>query len=68
MDEESRRMTRLIDDLISLSRVEVEEHIVPDEQVDIDSVIANVSGILADSAQKQNMVISYENHLEASQP
>ena len=64
MDEESRRMTRLIDDLISLSRVEVEEHIVPDEQVDIDSVIANVSGILADRAQKQNMVISYENHLE----
>lgn len=63
MDEESRRMTRLIDDLISLSRVEVEEHIVPVEQVDIDSVIANVSGILADRALKQNMVISYENHL-----
>ena len=64
MDEESRRMTRLIDDLISLSRVEVEEHIVPDEQVDLDSVIANVSGILADRAQKQNMTIIYENNLD----
>jgi two-component system phosphate regulon sensor histidine kinase PhoR len=29
MDEEAKRMSRLIDDLLSLSRVEVDEHIIP---------------------------------------
>ena len=64
MDEEAKRMTRLIDDLISLSRVEVEEHILPDEHVRLDEVIASVIAILEDRAQKQQMSITFENHLK----
>ena len=64
MEEESKRMTRLIDDLISLSRVEVEEHILPDEQVRLDDAITYVIGILGKRAEKQNMTISFTNHCE----
>ena len=63
MDEESKRMTRLIDDLISLSRVEVEEHILPAEQVHLDEVITNVVAILSGRAQKRDMTISFDNHI-----
>ena len=64
MDEEAKRMTRLIDDLISLSRVEVEEHILPNEHVRLDEVIASVAAILNDRAAKQDMTISFANHIE----
>ena len=63
MDEEAKRMTRLIDDLISLSRVEVEEHILPDEEVRIDEVIASVIAIFHDRAAKQDMALSFDNQL-----
>ena len=39
MDEEAKRMSRLIDDLLSLSRVEVEEHIAPTEEIPLLKVI-----------------------------
>ena len=39
MEEESKRMSRLIDDLMSLSKVEVDEHIVPTGKVFIKKVI-----------------------------
>ena len=42
MDEEARRMSRLIDDLMSLSRVETEEHIAPTEAVPIKEVVQSV--------------------------
>ena len=64
MDEEAKRMTRLIDDLISLSRVEVEEHILPNEHVHLDEVIASVVAILHDRASKQDMTISFVNHVK----
>ena len=39
MAEEAARMSRLIDDLLSLSRVEVSEHMLPDKSVDISSIL-----------------------------
>lgn len=63
MDEEAKRMTRLIDDLISLSRVEVEEHILPNEHVRLDEVIASVIDILTDRADKQKMRLTFQNHV-----
>lgn len=68
MDDESKRMTRLIDDLISLSRVEVDEHIQPDERVNLDAVMQSVIANLKDRAHKQDRTISYCNHSPDSLP
>ena len=66
MDEESRRMTRLIDDLISLSRVEVEEHIIPDEKVRLHDIVLSVLEILKDRASKQNVTLNFINEFTDS--
>ena len=42
MDEEAKRMSRLVDDLLSLSRVEVEEHIVPETALQIVELVHSV--------------------------
>jgi two-component system phosphate regulon sensor histidine kinase PhoR len=42
MDTESRRMQRLIDDLISLSRIEAEKYRKPEDAVDLATLIAEV--------------------------
>lgn len=42
MSEEARRMTRLVDDLLSLSRLEVQEHIQPSGAVDICKLLEQV--------------------------
>jgi two-component system phosphate regulon sensor histidine kinase PhoR len=41
MSEQAQRMTRLIDDLLSLSRVEMREHLTPAEQVDLNETAAH---------------------------
>ena len=58
MDEEAKRMSRLIDDLLSLSRVEVDEHIVPDNQVKLIDVISMVRDSLAGRASQRGMTIT----------
>ena len=68
MDEESQRMTRLIDDLISLSRVEVEEHILPDERLNLDEVLQLVQSLFEARAKKQNMTLHYVNHCPEKLP
>jgi two-component system, OmpR family, phosphate regulon sensor histidine kinase PhoR len=42
MREQARRMSRLIDDLLSLSRIELKEHVQPTEDVRLDSVLSEV--------------------------
>ena len=42
MDNEAQRMTRLIEDLLSLSRVEANEHVRPEDEVEIETVIGEV--------------------------
>ncbi|GLV24860.1 ATP-binding protein [Sphingobium sp. Cam5-1] len=49
MDGEARRMQRLIDDLISLSRIEAEKYRVPDGPVDLGSLAAEVVGVFRTS-------------------
>ena len=60
MDEEAKRMSRLIDDLLSLSRVEVEEHIVPEEIININQLLRAVCDSLAGQALKKNMSIKFK--------
>lgn len=49
MDGEARRMQRLIDDLISLSRIEAEKYRVPDSPVDLSGLVAEVVGVFRTS-------------------
>src|SRR5262245_2774500 len=42
MSEQAQRMTRLIDDLLSLSRVEMREHLTPAEHVDLNEAASHV--------------------------
>jgi two-component system phosphate regulon sensor histidine kinase PhoR len=44
---EAGRMSRLIDDLLSLSRIEMDKHVRPVDQLDLASVIADVRKTLA---------------------
>jgi two-component system, OmpR family, phosphate regulon sensor histidine kinase PhoR len=48
MDKEARRMQRLIDDLISLSRIESEKYLLPDTQVSLSAIVREVTGELRD--------------------
>ena len=57
MEEEAGRMSRLIDDLLSLSRVEVDEHIVPDERVPLLEVVKSVIASLEARAAQRRMRI-----------
>lgn len=43
MSEQAERMTRLIDDLLSLSRVEMREHLPPSARVDLNETLAHVT-------------------------
>jgi len=61
MDEEAKRMSRLIDDLLSLSRVEVDEHIVPDNQVKLIDVIVTVRDSLIGRASQRGMTITFSD-------
>ncbi|HWK35799.1 ATP-binding protein [Sphingomonas sp.] len=47
MFDEARRMQRLIDDLMSLSRIEAEKYRAPEEQVDIAALVEEVRAELA---------------------
>ena len=61
MDEEAKRMSRLINDLMSLSRVEVEEHIAPTDTVYIKSVINSVIASVGNRANKEGRTIKFRD-------
>ncbi|MEI9928931.1 MAG: histidine kinase dimerization/phospho-acceptor domain-containing protein [Sphingomonas sp.] len=51
MFDEARRMQRLIEDLISLSRIEAEKYRAPDQSVDLGALIEEVRSELSASAE-----------------
>ena len=60
MHAESRRMARLVDDLMSLSRVEINEHVPPREPVDIEEILAGVAAALSVRAAGKDMTIEID--------
>jgi len=59
MAREAARMSRLIDDLLSLSRIELDKHVRPVMQLDLSAVIADVGKTLAmrlESDQRQLII------------
>ncbi len=57
MQRESNRMARLIDDLLSLSRVEANEHVRPSSRVDLGAILGNVAEIISGVAKEKGMSV-----------
>jgi len=57
MAEQAQRMARLVDDLLSLSRIEMNEHLAPTERVDIEQVLRTVADTLEQRAAARDMRI-----------
>ncbi len=64
MREQGRRMARLIDDLLSLSRIEQKQHLRPAAAVDLTQVVRHVADTLAPLAREMRV----ELHLDAETP
>ena len=60
MDEQGRRMTRLIDDLLSLSNIEMDEHTRPAEIVDLSARVAAVVQALDQRAMRHGVSLVVE--------
>jgi len=60
MAEQSQRMKRLVDDLLSLSRIEMNEHRPPTERVDLERVLRTVVDLLGQRAEARGMRIALD--------
>jgi two-component system phosphate regulon sensor histidine kinase PhoR len=58
MGEQAERMSRLVDDLLSLSRVEMREYLPPSGEVDLATVLADVAQTLEPMAQQAGIALS----------
>jgi two-component system phosphate regulon sensor histidine kinase PhoR len=66
MAHEANRMTRLVDDLMSLSRVEEDERVRPREQVDLGGILASVIKGLEPQAQSAGVKVVLDLKAEAT--
>ena len=57
MAGEANRMARLVDDLLSLSKIEMRAHATPDEAVDIFGIAQEVAADMTSRASEKNMTI-----------
>jgi two-component system, OmpR family, phosphate regulon sensor histidine kinase PhoR len=62
MQEQARRMARLIDDLLSLSRIELNAHRRPDTSVDLVPIVRQVADGLETLARDRGVIV----HVEAT--
>lgn len=60
MDREAARMERLIDDLLTLSKIEVNRHILPREQIDLTALIHDVRDGMGHRVAKKSTSITYD--------
>lgn len=57
MHDQASRMRRLIEDLLSLSRIELNEHVPPDQVIDLKIVLDDVVSGLIPQAEQRKMTI-----------
>jgi len=60
MDEQGRRMTRLVEDLLSLSQIQANEHTRPTGTVRVQEVLPAVARVLEPEAGRKNMKIAID--------
>jgi two-component system phosphate regulon sensor histidine kinase PhoR len=65
MDEQASRMGRLIGDLLSLSRIELNEHVLPNKAVRIDMLLSDVVDAFAPMAKDANVELTITGDGEA---
>jgi two-component system phosphate regulon sensor histidine kinase PhoR len=58
MGEQAERMSRLVDDLLSLSRVEMREYLPPSGEADLGAVLTDVTQTLEPMAQQAGVSVS----------
>ncbi|MFT7107142.1 MAG: two-component system phosphate regulon sensor histidine kinase PhoR [Yoonia sp.] len=63
MANEANRMTRLVDDLLSLSRVEEDERLRPREHVDLGALLGSVIKGLEPQAQTAGVIVTFEQEV-----
>ena len=60
MAGQAERMARLIDDLMSLNRIELREHVRPSDNVDLAAILAEVVAAMAPQATRAGVAISLD--------
>ncbi|WP_395664393.1 sensor histidine kinase [Methylocella sp.] len=60
MGDQARRMTRLVDDLLSLSRIEQHLHLAPQTPVDMQAIVRHIADTLTPLAQDNGVVLEIE--------
>jgi two-component system phosphate regulon sensor histidine kinase PhoR len=60
MRQQARRMTRLIDDLLSLSRIELRAHVRPETPVDLSPLVGHMVETLRPLARDGGVAVEYE--------
>ena len=69
MDEEAKRMNRLIDDILSLSKVETEEHITPTTSISIIDPIRSVLAAIEERGlDKKNKIVLKDMRFNTNKP
>lgn len=65
LSEQTDRMTRLIEDLLSLNRIELNARVMPDEPQDVIGVVAEVIDVLGTIAERAGVKLVFEPPDEA---
>lgn len=65
MEDEARRMNRLVSDLLSLSRVEGQERVRPSDDVDLRAVLDGVIAAMRPTAEEQGIALDLTSTLAA---
>ena len=60
MNDQAQRITRLVEDLLSLSRIEMAEHSPPSGQVKLDAIVIQASDMLAFKASQRQMRVELD--------
>ena len=68
MVSQARRMARLVDDLLSLSRIELTQHVAPSERVDIVSVLGMMTDTLSGLARERGVEIETDGDIDRPVP